>query len=696
MKHDLPFPVNNNNMITTHHGTMASSSSTTTTTSSTRTATTALAIAEYLEDPSKNRSGDTVKETEQPVHPPNHHHRGRPGYLVHVVVVDNSDTVATETTAVNKKQSNSSRSSTPFSHNQNPPGPLTTTTQSSHQHTIEIVAVPQQRHNHHQSTSTTYTATNVFSLFASFFLFLHTVAKDLFLPVGYPGTVRSGYLSYQVYDSLQGLCSYLRGVLCHAALLQAAGVGDATATAWAAAVTWAWRDGLALTGGLLYSYHIAHLLDAHVKEFRLFADVINDVGFLLDMLAPHFGKAYFLHVSSVAALCRTLCGISAGATKGSITLHFALDGNMADLNAKEATQETMVSLMGMILGIYAAQMLQSLGKDDDTTIHSNTTNTSRFSQQAIANWSLFIVLTAVHLWANYQGVSLLRLRTLNRSRTDLLLQSLFRASTATPSAMTSTATQIASTTTTLAASAAPTPVSPMLDPQFLFNNNTLPTPDQVFESLTLNVWRKFFAKDRFHLGVPLTTILTMSNTNRLYFPPLLLEDNKDAIAKSDADHASSSSKIAPSNYIVTVGGIHRNEAFVCLGVGATQHDQFQAYVHASLLLYQLDEVAPQSSTNGQPNETTRKTTVWSQLSSTQLEAIFHQVQETITDAWFGNGGSLVTALRQKGWDVDGRFYLEYSNKRSCWRGATKDDASLLLSSNDSDTKQQVDNSKKIQ
>lgn len=187
---------------------------------------------------------------------------------------------------------------------------------------------------------------------------LGKIVTDLFLPVGYPRTVRDGYLHYQLYDSAQGLCSYLRGVLCSAAVLEAAGVGDADATALAAALTWASRDGLALVGGLCYSYVAAPHFDAHVKEFRLFADVVNDVGFLLDMLAPVLGRRYLLLTSSAAVLCKTLCGISAGATKSSITVHFAVGGNMADLNAKEATQETFVSLTGMLLGMAAARWLQ--------------------------------------------------------------------------------------------------------------------------------------------------------------------------------------------------------------------------------------------------------------------------------------------------------------------------------------------------
>eukprot|EP00970_Alexandrium_tamarense_P019745 scaffold14402_cov207-Alexandrium_tamarense.AAC.9 len=112
------------------------------------------------------------------------------------------------------------------------------------------------------------------------------ICKDLFLPVGYPHTVAPGYLEYQFYDSLQGLSSYLRGVVSTTAVLSAAGVGDAAATAMSAAMTWAIRDGLGMVGGLLFSYVASSHFDAHVKEFRLVADVLNDVGLTLDMALP--------------------------------------------------------------------------------------------------------------------------------------------------------------------------------------------------------------------------------------------------------------------------------------------------------------------------------------------------------------------------------------------------------------------------
>ena len=66
-------------------------------------------------------------------------------------------------------------------------------------------------------------------------------AKFTFLPLGFPNSVKKEYLEYQLYDTLQALCSYFRSVLCTKALLTGAGVGSAEASALAAAITWVLR-----------------------------------------------------------------------------------------------------------------------------------------------------------------------------------------------------------------------------------------------------------------------------------------------------------------------------------------------------------------------------------------------------------------------------------------------------------------------
>lgn len=241
--------------------------------------------------------------------------------------------------------------------------------------------------------------------------------RDVFLPLGFPHTVGPGYWEYQMYDSLQGICSYLRGVVSSAHVLHAAGVGNREATAWSAALTWALKDGMGMMGGLVFSSWAAPLFDSYVKEFRLFADLINNLGLTLDMLSPLVPSRLFLWVAAASTLCKTMCGMSAGATKGSITQHFAVCGNLADLLAKEGTQETLVSLIGMSLGIALAKYFQRL--EEAAHLDPETVKTAWKIQ-----WTVFGVLTCLHVWANYQAVQRLRLRTLNRQRAAYVLKPL--------------------------------------------------------------------------------------------------------------------------------------------------------------------------------------------------------------------------------------------------------------------------------
>ena len=342
-----------------------------------------------------------------------------------------------------------------------------------------------------------------------------TVAKELFLPIGFPHTVKEGYLEYQLYDSLQGLCSYLRGVLCSAQVLQAAGVGNEQATALAAALTWALKDGMGMIGGLAFSYVASPFFDAHVKEFRLFADLINDVGLTLDMLAPLvLGTRNLLAISSAATFCKTLCGMSAAATKASITQYFAITGNMADLNAKESTQETLVSLLGMMMGATLASQLQQYEEH-----HKDLS-------QAI-QWCIFVFLTAVHVWANWMGVCLLRLNTLNQARANILLQSIFQN-----------------------------------DGRQLHNSVSaihLPRPSDVNESLLVSTSHIFFS-GRLQLTAHPTEMLQQ------------LQDPK-AIEQVLSNFAS-------EKYLVLV---HKKQVQTCMLQGATNADEIKAYCHAMAL-----------------------------------------------------------------------------------------------------------------
>lgn len=230
---------------------------------------------------------------------------------------------------------------------------------------------------------------------------LFDFVERTFLPSGYPRSVSREYFEYQVWDSVQGLCSYVRGVLSTSAMLRAAGVGSASATASGAALTWLARDGVGTLGSLIFSCWIGAHVEGELKRWRLFADVINDVGLSLEVLAPLISSTpndtSFVVSASLASACKAACGVVASSTKAAISAHLALSPRaLADVAAKEAAQETAVTLFGIGLGFLVA-----------------------FATFPLA---IFAVLTAFHVYANWRAVKCLRLKTLNMSRAQIVFE----------------------------------------------------------------------------------------------------------------------------------------------------------------------------------------------------------------------------------------------------------------------------------
>ena len=148
---------------------------------------------------------------------------------------------------------------------------------------------------------------------------LRAQLASIFLPLGYPASVRAGYMEYQLWDLVQGLTSYLRSNLAIKELLAGLGVGDVAATASAGALGWIMLNGASMLGGLLFTWRHAAEFGNDIRQWRLFADVINDIGLTLNMLAPLFGKEYFLYIAAAGSVCTAMCGVAAGATKPAIS-----------------------------------------------------------------------------------------------------------------------------------------------------------------------------------------------------------------------------------------------------------------------------------------------------------------------------------------------------------------------------------------
>lgn len=229
------------------------------------------------------------------------------------------------------------------------------------------------------------------------------LVSKVFLPAGYPDSVSPDYLRYQILNALQAFCNSLAGLLSSRAILEGFGVGDPSATATNALLLTVLQDVFSRLTTIVAAHILGSSLAPDAKKYRLLADMLNDAAVILDTISPRLDTLFFPGLR-VAALClsasfRSLCAISAGGSKASISLHFATPlkgtGDVGDLNAKDASKETVLALLGMLLGTLIVP-------------HLTTPWTT---------YTTLIFLVGLHLTINYIGVRGLVLRTLNGQRT---------------------------------------------------------------------------------------------------------------------------------------------------------------------------------------------------------------------------------------------------------------------------------------
>lgn len=96
--------------------------------------------------------------------------------------------------------------------------------------------------------------------------------------------------------------------------------------------------------------------------------------------------------------------MAGSATRASITQHQAIKGNMADVSAKDGSQETCVNLIASFVGIFLLALFS----------------------EGHYEWYIFFLLTSIHLLANYLAVKSLVFTHLNNSRLAIVLKAYLR------------------------------------------------------------------------------------------------------------------------------------------------------------------------------------------------------------------------------------------------------------------------------
>ncbi|CAH2308301.1 RUS1 family C16orf58 homolog isoform X1 [Pelobates cultripes] len=140
-------------------------------------------------------------------------------------------------------------------------------------------------------------------------------------------------------------------------------------------------------------------LDCDAKRWRLFADLLNDIAIFMEILAPVF-PLWFTLIVCAAGVFKCIVGVAGGATRAALTVHQARRDNMADVCAKDGSQETLVNLAGLLISLFLVPLV---------------------SDSLWVTYLLFLLLTLLHLYANYRAVSSIVMETLNQSRLSIVL-----------------------------------------------------------------------------------------------------------------------------------------------------------------------------------------------------------------------------------------------------------------------------------
>ncbi|KAL8989653.1 MAG: hypothetical protein Q9177_001508 [Variospora cf. flavescens] len=176
------------------------------------------------------------------------------------------------------------------------------------------------------------------------------------------------------------------------------GVGDASASPTNALLLSILQESTGRIATILFADRLGTALEPECKMYRLAADVFNDAAMVLDCLSPALPRGPRVLLLSSSSVLRALCGVAAGSSKASLSAHFANWGNLGELNAKDSSQETVISLLGMLAGSVVVSYVSSPS----------------------ATWSCLILLLSIHLAMNRAAVRAVRMRSLNRQRANLV------------------------------------------------------------------------------------------------------------------------------------------------------------------------------------------------------------------------------------------------------------------------------------
>ncbi|KAF2627299.1 hypothetical protein BU25DRAFT_440107 [Macroventuria anomochaeta] len=216
---------------------------------------------------------------------------------------------------------------------------------------------------------------------------------DVFLPNGYPNSVSDDYTAYQIFDSFQAFAGKIAGMIGSRAVWQRLGVGDSAASPTGTMLMQVIRKCMGKLATIFFAHRMSTSIEAECKAYRLESDPLTETAIVIDCM-----------ILCISSILLSAAGVAGGASKSSLSGHFAKGNNLGELNAKDGSQETVISPAGMMTGTLVVSWLTT----------------------PFRTWFALLSLLALH-FLNRTGVRAVEMRSLNRERANITFSSLLSA-----------------------------------------------------------------------------------------------------------------------------------------------------------------------------------------------------------------------------------------------------------------------------
>ncbi|KAI3956024.1 hypothetical protein MKW92_018933 [Papaver armeniacum] len=230
------------------------------------------------------------------------------------------------------------------------------------------------------------------------FVEMMSFVRSYVVPEGFPDSVTPSYVPYMTWRALKHFFGGAMGVFTTQSLLSSVGVSRNTAASGAVAINWILKDGAGRVGKMLFARQ-GKKFDNDLKQRIIHICLLMELGAGIELATaavPHL----FLPLACAANVAKNVAAVTSTSTRTPIYKAFAKGENIGDVMAKGECVGNIADLV----------MLYS-----DYSIFRNPSLVATFS-----------LLSCGYVLSSYQEVKSVVLRTLNRTRFSVAVESFLK------------------------------------------------------------------------------------------------------------------------------------------------------------------------------------------------------------------------------------------------------------------------------